>query len=226
MVYLPSVVSNEKWNRGESRCSSASYESRAADTLDRALEAWFNPDRKSWTRPQAGERAPMSKIADVDDILRRFPGPVILFPSRGRWVRLIAIGICLTIVSALSIGYGRPLTGILGSIFFAALTIVGIAMLLPGSSSLRLGRDSFTWTRLYRAKTYEWNKVSDFGVWTWRRGSVVVFEIAKPHLTALENINKAVSGRNGFLPDTFGLAPDRLVRLMIAWRNLAIREIR
>ncbi len=90
-------------------------------------------------------------------------------------------------------------------------------MLLPDYSSLRLDRESFTWTHLYRTKTYRWSEVRDFDVWI----SSVVFEVATPRLTALEKINKALSGRNSYLPDTYGLAPDHLVQLMTGWRDLA-----
>jgi len=171
----------------------------------------------------------MNKIADVgsrEDILRRFPGPVILFPSGTRWVSLIIAAAGLTIVSAISIFFGSPIIGLFGSIVFAAMTLIGISVLLPGSNSLRLDRESFICTRFYRAKAYPWSEVSDFGVWIGRRGNLVVFQMAKPRLTALEKINQAISGRNGFLPDTYGWQPEDLVQLMIEWRKLATREIR
>ena len=97
-------------------------------------------------------------------------------------------------------------------------------MLLPGSSSLRLDRESFTWTRLYRTKTYRWSEVSDFCVWG--LPGAAMFEVANPRLTVMEMINKTISGRPEWMPDTYGLAPDRLVQLMTEWRNLAIGEIR
>lgn len=169
----------------------------------------------------------MSEYADAktpEDILRRFPGPLILLPSSRKWAGLIVIGVCLMILSFISMARS-PVTGILGLIFFAVATVVAIAAVLPGSSSLRLDRESFIRTRLYHAKRYRWSEVRDFSVWTWRGTGFVVFEVTKPRLNPLEKMNKAISGRNGYLPDTYGLAAKSLVQLMIGWQNLAIKEI-
>jgi len=170
----------------------------------------------------------MSKSADrgaLEDILKRFPGPVILLASGKKWAGVSLVGACMTIASAASILYGSPVMGLLGVILFGSGTLFGIAVILPGSCSLRLDREGFICTRLYRARRYRWSDVNDLAVWTGRGVRAVVFEVAKPRLTVLEKINEAVAGCNGFLPDTYGLTPERLVQLLIGWRNLATKEI-
>jgi hypothetical protein len=170
----------------------------------------------------------MSKSADrgaFEDILKQFPGPVILQPSGKKWVGVSFLGASMMVIGAASIVYGSSLMGAIGVILCGACTVFAIAVILPGSCSLRLDREGFICTLLYRARRYRWHDVDAFAIWTGRGVSTVVFEVASPRLTVLQKINEAMVGRPGYLSDTYGLTAGLLVQLLSEWRNLAIKEI-
>src|ERR1700676_1257387 len=155
-----------------------------------------------------------------ENTLSSFPGPIILRSSRKKWLRVTIGAGCFTVVSGL-LGFGGDIIGILGTAFFGICTLVGVITLLPGASWLRLDEKGFEFTRFFRTTRFHWSDVGDFGVWTFRSNNLVVFKATKPRLSILEKINTALSGRNGYLPDTYGMAAEDLVQLMTAWRDLA-----
>src|SRR5664279_5504523 len=103
--------------------------------------------------------------------------------------------------------------------------MIGITMLLPGANSLRLDGNGFEITKFYFLRqSYSWLNVSDFVVWEMSRNRFVVFKAEKPRLGVYERINAAMTGgRNGYLPDTYGMAASDLAELMTDWRNSAIK---
>jgi hypothetical protein len=105
--------------------------------------------------------------------------------------------------------------GIAGVLIFGAAGIVSVLTLQPGACSLSLSRAGFEVTSLYRTRAFYWDQVSDFGVVSGRSGQMVVFRSAKRGLTG---------GRNCGLPDTYGFSARDLVRLMIAWQDLAMKR--
>jgi hypothetical protein len=159
------------------------------------------------------------------NILRGFPGPILLFPSRRKWLGMIA-GSAGFVIASIFIAGSNPIAALMGLLFFGACLLVGIVVLLPGSASLQLDKSGFVCTRFFRTTAYRWNEVSDFDVWRFRTTKIVMFEVAKPHLTTLEKINRRLTGRNKGLPDTFGLTAEDLVELMTGWRNMATAKNR
>jgi hypothetical protein len=111
--------------------------------------------------------------------------------------------------------------GIFVTASFGVGTMIGLITLLPGASSLRLDGSGFEITKFFFLRQrYSWRDVSDFVTWANR---MVVFEAEKPRLGAYERINAAIAGgRNGYLPDTYGMTAGDLVRLMTSWRNSAM----
>ncbi len=162
----------------------------------------------------------MVKFATHDDILASFPGPIILRPSRKKWLRLTIGAVCLTVIGGL-LSFRGDIIGLLGTAFFGICTVVGVITLLPGASSLRLDENGFEFARFFRTSKFHWSDVAAFDVWTFRGKGLVVFKVTKPRLSVLDKINTALAGRNGYLPDTYGMATEDLVRLMTAWRDLA-----
>jgi hypothetical protein len=64
--------------------------------------------------------------------------------------------------------------------------------------------------------------VSDFDIWIFKDDGLVLFKAAKSRLSVFEKLNAALSGgRNGHLPDTYGLVAEDLLRIMKTWQNLA-----
>jgi hypothetical protein len=164
---------------------------------------------------------------EVKDLVTKFPGPIILFPSRMQLWILIVLGVGMTIASIFvsvyvyqfragikgaGLGIGM---GILGTVFFGLGTVVGVISLQPGSNWLRLNESGFEVTRLFRTKVFRWSEVSNFGIWSLKGGSCVVFKMSNAPINIWDNYN-------AWLPDTYGLDAGDLVQLMSAWRNLAM----
>jgi hypothetical protein len=168
------------------------------------------------------------EINEVEDIVKRFPGPITLVPSRVKWWIVTILGAGMTSgsifaglyalsqfrvgVEGAGIGLG---IGILGTAFFGLGVVVGMINLLPAGSSLRLDENGFEVIGPLRKQIFRWGEVSDFDVFNGRATSVVVFNAAKPRLTILEKFGAALTGgRNGTLPDTYGSASRDLAQLM------------
>lgn len=163
-----------------------------------------------------------------EDGVPRFPGPHTLFSSRKKWLRpalgtafFAAVGIAMILKGALFVGIFVTASSGIG-------TMTGAMMLLPGASSLRLDESGFEVTKFFFLRQrYCWCDLSDFVAWEMIRKYIVVFKAAKPRLGVYEKINAALAGgRNGYLPDTYGMAANDLVRLMTSWRNSAINAVK
>ncbi|MHC1950769.1 hypothetical protein IF803_41560 [Bradyrhizobium sp. UFLA06-06] len=171
--------------------------------------------------------------AEPSDIIERFPGPIVLVPSRVKWL-LMTLGSGLMTASGVFViwialsrspgnaGIGLAM-GIAGVLFFGTAGIVSILALQPGACSLSLNQAGFEVTNLYRTRAFYWAQVSDFGVYSTRRRQMVVFRSAKPVFSFLEQSNAWLTGgRNCALPDTYGFSATDLVRLLVAWQDLAM----
>jgi hypothetical protein len=164
---------------------------------------------------------------NIEQRFPTFPGPYTLFSSRKKWLRPTLGSALFGTVGIAMILEGAP-HGIFVTAVFAIFTLIGVMMLLPGASSLRLDESGFeTLKFFFLRKRYSWRDVSDFVVWSMIGKGMVVFKVQKPRLGAYERINAALAGgRNGYLPDTYGMAAGELVQLMVDWRNSAINSIK
>jgi hypothetical protein len=168
----------------------------------------------------------------VSAILARFPGPVTLHPSRIRYVGLLAasLGFVAALVFMLqhgSIGPGGALKAWLGIAFFGVGALIGAVMLLPGAGRLTLDADGFERVTLFMKFPASWQQASDFIVWEHRTGrGHRVRLVAYDDNCVGDNMSRRLSGRNAGLPDTYGLSPEELARLMTQWRGRALTRRR
>jgi hypothetical protein len=161
------------------------------------------------------------EIGDGEEGVSKFPGPLTLLPSQDRSRRSLAVlgtGTFIGIVMSLKVA---PI-----GIFVAAVSGLGllgcVIRQLPGASSLRLDEHGFEAVSHFRKQQYRWSEVADFGTWTFVN-SMVVFKAAKSRLGIVGKMNAALAGgRNGALPDTYGMAANDLAQLMTSWRNSAM----
>lgn len=145
-------------------------------------------------------------------ILARFPGPVILRPSRTRW-QLVLAG-CLGFMVLGGLVPDKDL-GLWLAIGFFGLCAIGAALvLLPASSFVVLDAKGFETTFLYHRRRTCWPDVSGFGkigvLW---RGIVVYEDAAR---------RRAAFAFNCGLPDTYGMRAEDLIELRSRWRNRAV----
>ena len=161
------------------------------------------------------------EIGKHENVIAKFPGPVIFVPSRTKWW-LLTMTSGLFTVSGIFLILNGEAAGIPVAALFGFCTAIGMIWLLPGASLLRLDASGFGVTRFFRAEVFHWNEVSDFGVWAFWFNAMVVFKVAKPRLSLLERSNAALAdGRNGYLPDTYGLKAEDLLQIMTVWQHLA-----
>jgi hypothetical protein len=168
--------------------------------------------------------------AQVDAILAKFPGPMMLTVPRNRRLLGLLIGVCGTALFVwfwMTPGYYRSYGWIMepvGIVFFAGLTIRAVILLLfPRHASLTLDADGFTINHVFHYVRHAWRDVSDFSVETkhiWRYG---------PHravmFAAFDSVTARRTTKKKQVPDIYGeprLHSEVLASLMNAWRARAL----
>src|SRR5262249_32297085 len=154
------------------------------------------------------------------------PGPVTVRPSRFsfKWwffllgsLFFLATGISLILDGR--VGSADWLTWV-GFALFGAIALASASALIPGGVRLTLDRAGFQSVAFFRSRQVRWEDVSDFKDY----GLVgVVFENAKKTNSPKAYLDSLLSGRNDYLPDTYGLWAHDLVALMTKWRELALK---
>jgi hypothetical protein len=155
-------------------------------------------------------------------ILSRFPGPVVLVPSRRKWLLVLGGGLAFVAIG-LWVMHDVPLWGWFGTSFFAVAALVAALMLLPGAGGLRLDSDGFEMTSLFRRHRSRWMEVSEFEVVRLPPSlqKMVVFDDVRTKDSALAKVNRSLAGRTGGLPDSYSLSHEDLAAIMNEWRARA-----
>ena len=118
-------------------------------------------------------------------------------------------------------------------VFFAALSILGVGMLLPGASALKLDEEGFEATKYFRSHRARWRDVKNFRTVVLTPPTIalvpgstelVVYDDIKSTDGIMATVNRAFSGHNAYLPDTYGIPGEELARLMGWWRERAASQ--
>jgi hypothetical protein len=178
-----------------------------------------------------------------DAILRRFPGPVILY--RSRWKRLVSgLGCFVLTLFSLSWALSRDPQHSMGLLFAITLGAgtVGLfaSAIFPKWFSLTLDEIGFTLAAFpLRKREYRWTDVADFHEFDMAASGAVIrsvaFNAVRPqyflhrHLDSfctkyLDRFNVKVTGGNEMLPEQAGLRADEMVQLLSAWQKLALGQ--
>jgi len=163
----------------------------------------------------------MAPKTSAADILARFPGPVTLHPSLKRWGLMLA-GCAVFAIAGQAIIRDGALTGWFVLIFFGLGMLLAAVPMLPVAGALTLDPTGFEAINFYRRSRTRWQDATGFIAARIppARLRVVLFNDAAQAGT-LSRINAAFAGRNGALPDTYGLQADDLARLMAQWSERA-----
>ncbi len=168
---------------------------------------------------------------EIEELVARFPGPIILEISKAKWWLMIVLGSVMTIASvfvaviafqAMSVGQSGAGVGfaisVFGILFFGLAPVLGANLIHDGS--LQIDGNGFSFRRLFR-KRYRWTEVTNFGV-ARSSNAGVVFKTSKQGRNIWARINAFYAdGRDGRLPETYGLQAEELVQLMTAWQSSA-----
>jgi hypothetical protein len=149
---------------------------------------------------------------------------VTLYRSRRKWILLLLSCLAFTAAGIMMI-YQNADKGWFVTIFFGLGAIVSVAMLVPGTGSLKLDGDGFETTDLFVRYRVRWQDASNFGPIQLPRmtSAMVGFDIANPKHPIMAKLSTGLSGHNAALADTYGFASDDLVDLMTQWSALARR---
>lgn len=120
-----------------------------------------------------------------------------------------------TLGGAMMVKSAHPLGWAVASLF-GICTLVGITMLLPASSYLRITTRGFTVCSLFRAHTFQWSDVSEFGVSKVGPNKMVMFNFAASYTktSSVRSFNASIFGYEGGLPDSYGLSHEELANLL------------
>jgi hypothetical protein len=157
------------------------------------------------------------------EILSRFPGPVGLQPSRVKWIVVLLGSAGFVAIGVFIMPWDSAETWFVTA-FFGICMAAAIVILLPGAGGLRLDRQGFQVTSLYRSHFVRWPDATGFKAATVppARQTMVVFDDAGAAAGALGRLNVGLIGRTSSLPDTYGMSADELAGLMERWRERAV----
>ena len=148
--------------------------------------------------------------------------PITLYPSRIKLMVLLAMSLGF-VVLGIWIVPSDPLIGYLNIVFFGLGAVVFVLKLNPKASFLTLAEDGFTYSAMYRHQFVPWQDVHGFKVVRVgpRRFVGWTFDASHEGQGVVRRANKAISGAEAALPDTYGMAVDELARLLEEHRQRA-----
>ena len=142
----------------------------------------------------------------------------ILKPTPGRWIAVAVIAALFVAIGIYLIATRGSWTGWLSAGFFGFVLAVALAQLAGLGSRLTLHADTFELGNFGRSTTERWDEVRDFTAFKQSFNTLVGFDRVRDIGSRMGSLNQAMGGRTAALPDTFGLEPDALVKLMEAYR--------
>lgn len=155
-----------------------------------------------------------------------------LKPSRVKWMLIgatfvsLAVGLVFLYASTPAQTPPDDSLIVLGGLFalFGAGAVVSVLMLMPNRVYLLLTPHGFAIRTLFKCKDFRWEEVEEFRATSLKGTPWVVFTLSpqgKAHLskTLLRRINKAVSGGDDNLPDTYGMSGEALAELLNQWKK-------
>jgi hypothetical protein len=159
--------------------------------------------------------------ASSEDLLHRYPGPVLLRASRRNWLFTFITCIVFTVIGILMIRDGE-MKGWLLTIFFGLGTPIAFVKLLD-LGWLRLDAEGFEFNQMFRRQRVAWHDAAGFlavDVPGASRELVCYDDVNVSEKMA--DLNRSMAGRNAALPEAYDLPAEDLAQLMNAWRDRAL----
>jgi hypothetical protein len=170
-------------------------------------------------------------MTQVDAILAKFPGPVMLTIPRTRRLLGLLVGVggtALFVWFWMSPHRYRSYDWIMepvGILFFAGLTIRALILLIfPAHASLTLDADGFKINHVFHHIRRSWRDVSDFSVETRHIGRYGLHQVMYDVLDSA-SARRSAKKKAHAVPDIYGqprLHGEEFVALMNAWRRRAL----
>jgi membrane associated rhomboid family serine protease len=171
--------------------------------------------RRLWPEQDDPSRA----LAEARERLRSAE-PLVLRPSRRRWVGLLVLSITLTAVCGLAFLNEPNVVMAVGILLFGAGIVISVLQLLPGSASLRIAPDGLTARGPIRSGGWSWNEIEHFSVYdvdqygTTKQVGFDLRDLTPDRQGVLKTIGRGMSGVDAALPDTYGMRAEDLATLL------------
>ena len=125
------------------------------------------------------------------------------------------------VVSGIFMTQDEPVMGSFVTSFFGICLLIFVVQLIPGSTELKLTKEGFEMTSLFRKSTTNWSDVELFKIGYLGRNKTIMFDYVDGHKkhTTGKLIAKGLSGSHGALPTTYGLKATELLEIMNEWKN-------
>ena len=157
----------------------------------------------------------------------QFPGPMVINASGKRIIFFIVFGSLFAAVGVwltkLDRGLDHTIVGWATAVFGGWLALHALTLLIPGRAGMILDREGFTVFNGFWRRKHRWADISDIEVLRVRSGECVVFNDRRSTST-YGQMNRVVSGRNGYVPAVLTIDPQDTKRLLESWRDRAMAE--
>jgi membrane associated rhomboid family serine protease len=174
--------------------------------LRRTRRLWPEKDDRSRALAEARERL-------------RAGEPLVLRPSRHRWVGLLATSIAATAVCGLALVDEPNVVMVVGVLLFGAGIVVAVLQ-LTGGASLRIAPEGLLARGPIRSGSWSWNEIEHFRAYDvdqYGTTKLVGFDLRDltPDCQGIwTTIGRGMSGVDAALPDTYGMRAEDLATLL------------
>lgn len=146
--------------------------------------------------------------------------PILLKPGILRTISLFIV--CgLFVFTGFFILDKDPVMSWLIIVFFGMGVLVFGIQLIPSSAHLKLTEEGFEIKNLFRTNFIYWEDVNQFSTGYIGKNRMVMFDFSPKHkkFESGKRIAKSLSGREGALPNNYGMKAEELAKLMNHWRT-------
>jgi hypothetical protein len=146
---------------------------------------------------------------------------LILRPKKAKTIQLILLSLMFCVGGWWMISRGETF-GWVALIFFGLGFLIGLVMLLPNASQLKLTPEGFEVTALFRKRFTKWDEVTLFRVGAINGQVMVVFDYTAAHQSQpnAKRFSKTMAGWEGAVSNQYDITPEALADLLNEWRFL------
>ena len=148
---------------------------------------------------------------------------VVLRPSKRKLIVLLFVALAFVTIGVIALREGDLGVELSCTIFFGLCAVVLAIQLRQGAAYLRLTPEGFIVCSVFReSPIVPWHRVRDFRVESLppHGHKMVVYDSDIPSTHGLRELNRALVGASGGLPDTYGRKHAELASLMNARRDI------
>jgi membrane associated rhomboid family serine protease len=168
-------------------------------------------------RPEKDDRA--RELEEARERLRAGE-PIVLRPSRRRWVGLFVCCVALTAVCAWAFVDEPNVLMAVGVLLFGPGIVLAVLQLLPGSASLRIAPEGLLARGPVRSGNWGWNEIEHFSTFdadpygTTKQVGFDLRDLTPDRQGAWQTLGRGMTGVDGALPDTYGMRAEDLAALL------------